>query len=284
MSNSPRLILLFDINGTITSFDSTDIKEIVDVNGQSIKVTPQDNANMLIAKSTSGIIVNDQWIKDDHCGKDSITYYNHVRNTTPHYKLRSFEFTTAGQPGESLNHLVPRVVDSFTKLVFDSFLTIVEQYPEAVIILRTFGADSNEILQYLANQSEIISRRFEKTKLGTISHQGKEPIFNLESGTYTLDQFNELLKTLDTPLALTEDYHYWQANKRTAECGKVIKSHPQLIQIFFDDNPCVHIVNSNSTTHFIPINTVRAIDEPYYYVEIVKNIFPQNFPLLKNVD
>jgi len=98
MSN--KLILHFDINGTITAFDSTE------------PGTDLQNSNMVLAKSVYGTINDDEWIMNDNYKNltaGSVSYYDYLKmvKKNPKYKSMSFIFTDENNPGHSLRHLVP---------------------------------------------------------------------------------------------------------------------------------------------------------------------------------
>ena len=64
------LILHFDINGTITNYDSTEI-------GTDIEMS-----NLILAKNTFGTIVDDQWVMNEHpfnYQQGSISYCQYLR-------------------------------------------------------------------------------------------------------------------------------------------------------------------------------------------------------------
>src|SRR5437879_4298849 len=89
-----QLILHFDINGTITNYDSTE------------KADHNQMANMILSRYTFGQIINNVWqikespfIETPH----SVTYYDYLKKYDPiHYKEKSFCFTHPNQPGSCL--------------------------------------------------------------------------------------------------------------------------------------------------------------------------------------
>jgi len=67
MSN--KLVLHFDINGTITSVDSTELG------------SDYENANMTLAKSVYGTVTNNSWSlnSDYRDPTNSISYYDYLK-------------------------------------------------------------------------------------------------------------------------------------------------------------------------------------------------------------
>ena len=71
---------------------------------------------------------------------------------------------------------------------------------------------------------------------------------------------------------IQEDYATWNKQGRAKEHGKQLLSHPQMFQIFFDDNDCVHIPSPDSSTHFVRVNTLDAMQDEDYFVKHVRNL------------
>src|SRR5580704_11421813 len=95
-----QVVLHFDINGTITAVDSTEVG------------TDAENTNMTLARSAYGKVVDGKWTINTDYNEvtDSISYYDYLKSVDKtNYKKRSFTFTDKGQPGESLKELFQTV-------------------------------------------------------------------------------------------------------------------------------------------------------------------------------
>ncbi len=134
-----KVVIHFDINGTITAVDTTE------------PGNAEQNANMIVARSTMG---SDDgkgcWVIDENATQ---SYYDWLKKTYPtEYKSKSFLFTAQENPGECLAHLTKHIVPycSTSKIVlFESFARILTEFPDAVITLRTFGRDTDEVISAL---------------------------------------------------------------------------------------------------------------------------------------
>lgn len=261
MSN---LVLHFDINGTITPIDTTE------------PGTNEQNANMVVAKSYYGKQINDQWILNDSenyfSELDSVTYYDYLKTITKDYKKLSFTFTHLNNPGESLHHLIDSIMNSMDIFLFGSFLNVLYEYPDATIVFRTFGLDADEVIHYLRTNFKT-EFKFRNIIKGKFTYINDELFVELENGEVIvgMDKFNELIKTSDIPFAFVESYDYWNSHNRNSKNGKQLLGDNDMLQIFFDDNPCVNITN-NVNCHFVKINTIHALQNDKYYIDHISKI------------
>lgn len=254
-----RLVLHFDINGTITPVDTTEP-------GNNI-----ENANMVIAKSVFGKVINDKWIlnEDLYDETNSMTYYDYLKSIDmQHYKKRSFTFTNVGKPGERLHYMISILQKSMHEFLFDSFLKVFDKYPDALIVFRTFGLDADEVIEYLRTNNKT-SHKFKSIIKGQFSYDD-DVVLTLENDEIVvgMDNINNLIKKSPSHLALKENYNYWNNNNRNKINGKQLLGDNEMVQIFFDDNDCVNIIDSKNC-HFIKINTLHALLDNNYFVEYV---------------
>ena len=261
-----RLVLHFDINGTITPIDTTEPGSKV------------DNANMVIAKSVYGHVIDGLiWCpnSDPYDATEAISYYDHLKNIKENYKRRSFSFTEPGQPGQIFREIVPPLVQAMDddQLLFGSFLQVLEQFPAALIVLRTFGFDSDEMIK---------SIRHHHPKIGTMVKGEFVPtdeacvlkMDDTDEEYNGLLSINELLWQSPNHLVLRENYQYWNGHQRDRVHGKQLLGSPHMTQIFFDDNDCVNVVDPTNA-HFMRINTLAAMLDTTYYVSKIHAILSQ---------
>lgn len=261
-----RLVLHFDINGTITPVDTTEPGSKV------------ENANMVIAKSVFGQVINNVWVLNDDPTDEtnSLTYYDYLKSIDmQYYKLRSFTFTDPDEPGSSLAQLVPLLVNSMHTFLFPSFLKVLQVFPQALIVFRTFGLDADEVIEYLRT-NEKTTKYFKTVIKGEFNYDESKDsgiVLVLENGEQIegMHKFNEVLKTSEPHLALKESYKFWHSNKRSKESGKKLLGDKHMLQIFFDDNDCVHVMDGTNS-HFIKINTLQALQNEDYYVDFINKI------------
>ncbi len=257
-----KLILHFDINGTITPVDTTEP-------GNNI-----ENANMVIAKSVFGKVINNKWILNENYydEKESMSYYNYLRLNDKNYKQKSYTITNEGEPGEQLVHLIPLLLKSMETFLFSSFLNVLNVFPNARIIFRTFGLDADEVIEYLINKHPT---NFKTIIKGGFSYSDNNIVLTLDNGLYFkgMDNVNEYFyKTHNYHhLALKESYDYWNKNNRNKLNGKQLLGNIGMTQIFFDDNDCVNVIDPINS-HFIKINTLCALLDDQYYVNLVNKI------------
>ncbi len=260
-----KLVLHFDINGTITPVDTTE------------PGNKEENANMVIAKSVYGTVKDNVWTLNQDYQQEkegSLTYYDYLKTTDKqHYKKLSFTFTHPNEPGESLAHLVPLLVESMDTFLFHSFLNVLHEFPEALVVFRTFGLDADEVIDFLRTSPKT-SHKFQDIIKGDFSYTHEErPLITLENGHNIsgMDNFNKFILNTDTHLALKESYDYWNLNHRSKKHGKQLLGHDSMVQIFFDDNDCVNILD-NTNSHSIKINTLDALQNHSYYVNFIKEV------------
>lgn len=261
MSN---LVLHFDINGTITPVDTVE------------PGTNEQNSNMVIAKSFYGKKMNDQWILNDPENyfneSESMTYYDYLKTITKDYKKISFTFTHKNNPGESLNYLIDPLMKSMDNFLFSSFLNVLHEYPDAKIVFRTFGLDADEVIHYLRTNSKT-EFKFRDIVKGKFVYAHDVTFIELDTDEIIIgmDNFNKLIKTSSVPLAFVENYNHWNSHDRDSKYGKQLLGDDDIIQIFFDDNECVNIIDGVNC-HFVKINTIHALQNDKYYVNHISKI------------
>jgi len=257
-----KLILHFDINGTITPFDTTE------------PGTKLENANVIIAKNVYGKVNNNKWILNDNIydENNSISYYNYLKQITKDYKTKSFIFTSPSEPGASLIHLIPLLIKSMDEFLFESFLRALITFHNAQIILRTFGLDADEVINYLKTNKST-SHIFNAIIQGTFNNDDETPTLLLETSEIIIgmDKINDLFAKSNYHMALKENYNYWNYNKRNKLAGKQLLGDSRYVQIFFDDNDCVNVINTINVYN-IKVNTLDVMLNKNFYIDQINNI------------
>ena len=276
-NNKKSLILHFDINGTITAVDTTEPGSV------------EENANMVLSKSYYGKINEiGEWILNNESNyfqsdPPNISYYDYLKSKTKGYKRKSFTFTYDGEPGELLKESVSLVQSSMNTFLFKSFLKVLDMYPDALIVLRTFGLDIDETITEIIHH--LPNKRFRKGSFTYDNNDDNNILLITDEGKYEgkycgLDEINDILQLCcerHDNLALIEDYNHWNDSKRLVSFGKQIKDDERMVQIFFDDNDCVNIHtnnnNNNNNSHFVKVNTLHAMNNENYFIDFMKQIF-----------
>lgn len=265
------LILHFDINGTITAVDST--KE---------GIALDQVYNRIFSKSVYGEIDKDtdEWIiNNENEDKDpfteypnSISYYDYLRyHKKMDYKKPTNSFTQKGNKGEKYEILCKKLIESHSDL-FKSFTNVLEMYPKAKYVFRTFGIDREFIIDIV---KEYGLNNFET---GYIERLDGDIILHLKDGAvfghYAIQQY---IKRSKNNFAIREDFNYWNNYNRDQCCGKsIIDDGSQ--QLFFDDNYCVDVrdIDENPLPKndiFIKVNAVKAMLDENYYLDKIKEKF-----------
>lgn len=261
-SQQPKLVLHFDINGTIMAFDSTE-------NG-----TDEENANMIFAKNTYGKVINGQWVSNEAYDdtNDSVTYYNHLKNHSKNknFKELCFIFTKEGQPGAKWVEYVEEVKKYMVLRLFNSFLHVLDEFPNALIVFRSFGNEIPEILHLLEHNP-----KFKAAHIFKADRDDDTNVFTMFKDSerimcHNLTGMNMLYGMCDNAhLAIKENYHHWNNHGKHSTYGKSIQADEKLFQIFFDDNPCVHIIGDKNC-HYVQVNTISALFDDGYFVNHIK--------------
>lgn len=234
--------------------------------------TPEQAVNEMLARNVMGQVVDQTWIPDIKNPYDlhpsKISYFNYLKHSDPkNYKNRAILFTDSEHPGEyfrpQYDSALPRYHDPF----FRSFYHIIKQYPKAILIIRTFGQDGPTIERELS--------RCYRFKTAWITDTLEPQLARNSDESWSLNQFNEWLLSSEylenrRPILIQEDYQFWNARGRSAYFGKVIKGHPKMIHIMWDDNPCVRIIGDN--VHFRQVNTWSAFSNIEYFSQHVEEI------------
>ena len=262
-----QLILHFDLNGTITNYDSTEDSDISKM------------ANLILAKNAQGKIIDNKWILIDPPFEekvDSISYYNYLKLVdSATYKAQAFNFTCEGQPGQPLQKECQRIeLSGDVFAIFPSFINILKQYPEAKLVFRTFGNDRDLIVEQLKTRHKYnLSFCY-----GEMTHHNGNVILKIKNGSEYVGnrQINNFINSCPNNIIIKEDYHHWNQNKKNKANGKILVIDPSVDQLIFDDNDCVVcqdldgniIENCNK---FIKINTIKAQLDEEFYIKHVKS-------------
>ena len=257
-----KKVFHFDINGTIIPNDTTE------------SGTDEENANMIIAKNVYGTVsVSNKWYlrtSNIYNSQAAITYYDYLRQYYKDYKLRAFTFTHPGNPGETLNKFVEPLMNAMTAFLFPSFLKVLEKYHDTTIVFRTFGLDADEVIHYLRTNKKT-TKMFGNVIKGKFTYPNGEIHLTLEDGTVlvNMDKVNELIKSAppEQHFAFIENYNHWNDHNRDKEHGKQLLGDKDILQIFFDDNPCVNMSGEN--VHFVQVNTLNVLFDENYYTSIL---------------
>ena len=244
------LVLHFDINDTITAFDKTD------------EISHKEKCNIIVARSVYGKVIDDEWVMNDdiYDEHESITFYDYIKGKDKDYKNTTSHFTENNTYGKQLYQVIKPMLDKMNKsFLFESFTNLVEKLDDNVkIIFRTFGNDGDKVLENFKHK-DVLSGYFDVDKLclnnGVILHG--------------LQEINEFILLNKSHLFIQEDYHYWNNHGKDKLYGKQLMGSANFTQLFFDDNPCVHVVDNTNAT-FIKINTLQAMMDKDYYVNLIK--------------
>ena len=241
------LVLHFDINDTITAFDKTD------------EISLEHKCNIIVSRSVYGKVVDDMWIINinPYDETSSITFYDYAKEKYPNYKEITGIFTSTY--GKQFNYLIDKMLKSMSdNFLFESFTRVVDTYPNVKIIFRTFGSDGEEVLKNFKHKN-VIKGFFNIDKL------------ILDNGITLngLEEINNFIKTTTDHIFIQEDYHHWNNNTKSKLFGKQLLGTPDFHQIFFDDNPCVNVLN-NTNAIFIKINTLQAMRNNDYFIKKIR--------------
>jgi len=258
-----KLILHFDINGTLTAIDNTD------------QITKNHNINMLVSKSIFGDVLENEWIPSVYPFDEEkyISYYDYLKKKHPKmYKKYAYKFTEKNEPGEEFRHYYDKMIQQ-KNFIFSSFINVLTTF-DCKLVLRTFGVDGKEVinnLRKLGYKKKFILGHFSRTKNNIYLKLGNRTVI---VGYKNIHKF---IKHSKYNLLLVDNYKYWNDNKKDPLCGKVVFKNKSK-QLFFDDNYCCDVrttkgVPKPNNNIFVKVNTLRAMIEPDYYVKIIKERF-----------
>jgi hypothetical protein len=255
------LTLHLDVNGTITPIDSVD------------KGNPDHLIHMFLAKNTYGTPdIHGQWqlhegekyhspqVQAD--GTLSLNYSTWLRRklTPVHYReSMTYNFAEKGQPGERIAFLVDILRHYYTDMnggkpligpLFPSAVRLLQRYPCAKIVLRTFGHDAPLIVSAVKQVTEQhplgrmkhkyfigfrLSRKEQKDGVFVLTHvppttdegiAAESSVFH-DSGIIippiisgTVVELGEFIDSLPCDCFILDDYQYWTARRRAKEHGK----------------------------------------------------------------
>lgn len=231
----------FDINDTITAFDSTDTSDL------------DARVNEIISRSTEY--------------KGYYSYYEYIKNKYPKdYKSICSKCTEEYQDLEHLRDKYWKIREQIQCVLFPSFLKFLDRVDK--VILRTFGSDGNLVIQEIQKYSS----KFNNFIVGKMGHNGNEEYLEIEGKIIKdIENITEYLYNTENSVLIQEDYRYWNSHKRRKEAGKLL--YPSNFdQLFFDDNECVDIIkndDSKSITKYIRVNTAQAILDDDYYINFL---------------
>jgi hypothetical protein len=255
----------FDINGTVTHVDSTEEAE------------GDDYINLTMAKSIYGKVIDNQWkINDDPYDMiDSMKYRDYLLLTKLPEKI-AFTFAQDFK----LEHIFDKINSLLDKPIFDSFLTILKKYPDAKLVFRTFGNDGPLIINTLKQEHSLDNLNLKEWKFFKMiypdEHCDDYKLKNDDCEIIGHRNINQYILETSFNICITDNYHNWNSHQKKITHGKAFFNDEKMLQIFFDDNLCVNLIdklnNEHNNAHICKVNTIRALTEPDYYVKMVDNI------------
>jgi hypothetical protein len=287
----PHLILNFDINGTLIALDTNnDNKQNHDVVSTFIAEKYKDIWDSSLTKPISYYdYVKFHQLPNPSNSLEIKTLQKEVLSKTiEDFKERKFSQFDSAQCDYDAAMTALKVQKT---IVFNSFFKLINHLNETqqpfTLILRTFGPDAPKIAKVL-QESEIgiIVKEFHNIIQGTFK------IDDVEEDLY--EYIKEFSEKPDEHLAIRDEYKWWFENGEKSRFGKAFPvdlKDRRFISIFFDDcskfnedRPDNNILNpydpvtktSLSIKELIekhrifPVDTVKAICEEDYYIELVK--------------
>jgi len=267
-----QFILNFDINGTITPIDSTDFD-----------LDPSAVANMVISKSIYGQIDSfNKWVINDNpfkIDRDSVSFYNYSKKIfKDDYKDRIYTFTDNDNIGEQFRVYYDKIIVDIENenLIFNSFLKVINEHSDSKLVLRTFGLDGPLIINDLKEKYGY-DKPF--TFCTYIRSDEGDTLNVKDKDIKGLDEIGKFITNHKHNLCIKDDYKYWSIdNNKDKSYGKpMILSHKHK-QIFFDDNNCVITFEQDGTIsdnkYFCQINTILAMTDDDYFLDIIKKVHP----------
>ena len=255
-----KLILNFDINGTITTIDSTDYD-----------IDTPSRVNAIISKSIYGRL-NDrnEWIMNDdpfsiHTG--DISYHHYLKQIG--LKHLAHTFTDDGNIGSKFRNYYSAIVDHEKhELLFKSFLNVLTRYEDAKLVLRTFGNDGSMVINDL-NIKHGYQKPFTHAKYIRANDQHILKISNNE--VIGIQNICDFITQHPNNLCIQDDYEYWHtSDNRNKIHGKPMIMKDSYVQLFFDDNDCVVSYDYDGCimddTFFTKVNTLQAMTNDDYYI------------------
>lgn len=262
-----KLILHFDINGTVTTVDSTD--DHLDISSR---------VNVIVSKSVFGRL-NDvgEWVMngDPFMIEDGdLSYYNHLRKIGS--KHLAYVFTNDGQLGEPFRRYYDDIVRQETDdIIFKSFLRVLDRYNNAKLVLRTFGDDGSMIVDHM---SMVHGYKRPFTFATYVRTDDQHALKLSDDEVIGLKNISEFISQHPNNLCIKDDYKYWHSNgDYVKNKGKPLIVNDADIQLFFDDNDCVVTYglagDIREDTHFNRINCIQAMLDHDYYVRLIDKFY-----------
>jgi len=262
-----KLILHFDINGTITTVDSTD--DHLDTSSR---------VNVIISKSVFGK-VNEvgEWVMNDDpflIGDGDTSYYNHLKKIGS--KHLAYVFTNKGELGEPFRKYYDDIVKhELGDIIFRSFLKVLDKYNDAKLVLRTFGNDGPMIVDHINTvhgyEKPFIYATYVRTDDQHMLKLSNDEIIGLKN-------ISDFISQHPDNICIKDDYEYWCANNNYIKHkGKPLIVNELDVQIFFDDNDCVvtygHKGDLKEDTYFNRINCIQAMLDHDYYIRLIDAVW-----------
>lgn len=268
MNKMSERIFHFDIIGTITCLDTTE------------KGTDEELANLVLAKNIYGSVNHIEWeaMRNPFSGR-GLSYYHYreyLSNSQISLKSNAFRFTSFGEPGSRFSGLVPILTASMKKIIFPSFLKVLEKYQSDRIVFRTFGGDGSHVIEALENLGYIPKFDVLRTVLEDYIPKDLLKIISDYTGrTYdsysnlTGSQLNKIIESTKNNILHVDNSKQW---KESTELEKSIQESKVFKQYFFVNTPNVQIEKcaSGKLVRVFQINTILAATDPNYFLKLIE--------------
>lgn len=285
LQGSPHLILHFDINKTLIASDKLNHKTVDHVLNEILALKYHDCWDCTVHHPISFVTYVKKHLITTAENETLLTaarkdcfckFLDYLReNNHPYYESALKDYEAAS--------IALHASDSF---VFASFYRLIEFLDENqisyTIILRSFGGELTLVQHEINTNYKMMFRRNGKFREGKLQLDNEEWIEEAHA------IYKHLLSLEHT--AIHDDWPYWNAHANSAKKGKLFpidRRTKNVLSIFFDDNiindPQTNIitaVDAHTGEHIsieelidlgqaIPVNTLEAILNREYYVDVV---------------
>lgn len=259
-----RLILKFDINGTITNYSK----------GRKFR----DNPFYIISSLAKGTVDNDgNWKSsgyhyDTNTIDDEISYFDYLKDrfNPDEIEKRVLRCTQKDEPCDDYFKISRKLFDIIhNEVLFPSFLNVLQVYPEAKVVIRSYGGDIGKVAEVLTNNNySYIKGKLCHTFDSESKDSTPDTIIYIDDKELTKEEFGQFILDCDKRvIIIRDDWKAWKNNKY----GKVLFHIPETLQLFFDNTKCVKYDENSKDCHFFHINSIDAAVDKFYFQRLIKD-------------
>ena len=277
-----KLLLHFDINGTVIAGDSVDDDMSLDQKASELltkhifgKITMVNGRPVW---KPSRKFLNDQpgTISFNKFARAHLNYYGGFMRY-----CYMFKDSHVGNKFKVIHSMIKAILKK--NRIFQSFKNLIhylrrEGY-DYHIVFRTFGHDADHVIRELNAEHLLHAVESDGKKKVHIKKLVMKDFMDYDDLSDSYKRFAQTISDHDTNYFVCDNYDFWNSHDKKPEFGKqIICADSSVINIGFDDNPCMMPIDTHGNVilknkkYVFKISPIIAMNDENYYISLFRSL------------